>query len=217
MKNPVDAYWSRRLAEAAEALEANGFEARVADSAEAARDYALSDLIPALGPATMGLGGSKTVVDIGLYEALKALDGPRLLDSYDKSLSKEAKIELRRESLLSDLFFMGSNAVTEDGLLVNLDMIGNRVGALAFGPRHVLVVAGRNKIVPDLEQAVARVKNYAAPVNAMRLGMKTPCAKTGRCADCEGPERICNVWAITERCHPRGRIKVVLINEDLGL
>jgi hypothetical protein len=115
-----------------------------------------------------------------------------------------------------DLFVTGSNAITVDGTLVNLDMIGNRVGALTFGPRNVIVLAGRNKIVTDLDEAMYRIKNYVAPVNAMRLDKKTPCIKTSYCQDCKSPDRICNTWTITEKAFPPKRIKVVLVNEDLG-
>ncbi|MDZ7599242.1 MAG: lactate utilization protein [Desulfobacterales bacterium] len=116
-----------------------------------------------------------------------------------------------------DLFFTGSNAVTEHGQLVNLDMQGNRVAALAFGPKKVVVLVGRNKIVPDIASAMARIKRYAAPANAMRLDKQTPCAKTGRCEDCRSPGRICNTWTITEKSWPTGRVTVILINADLGL
>ena len=115
-----------------------------------------------------------------------------------------------------DLFFTSTNAVTESGHLVNLDMIGNRIAALTFGPRFVVVLVGRNKIVPDLENAWDRIKNYAAPVNCMRLEKKTPCQATSYCQDCSGPERICNTWTITEKSFPKNRVKIVLINEDLG-
>jgi hypothetical protein len=106
--------------------------------------------------------------------------------------------------------------VTETGQLVNLDMYGNRIAAITFGPKHVIILVGRNKIVADMEEAVSRIKNYAAPVNAMRLGKKTPCAKSGLCEDCKSPDRICNTWTITEKSFPKGRVKIVLINEDLG-
>jgi hypothetical protein len=116
-----------------------------------------------------------------------------------------------------DLYLTGTNAVTEDGCLVNLDMIGNRVAALTFGPKKVVVFVGRNKIVSDLESAMYRIKDYAAPTNAMRLNCKTPCVKTSECADCKSPGRICNTWTITEKSYPKERVTVVLINEDLGL
>jgi MinD superfamily P-loop ATPase len=102
-------------------------------------------------------------------------------------------------------------------MLVNLDMMGNRVGALTFGPKHVVIMVGRNKIVSDLDEAMWRIKNYVAPTNAMRLDKKTPGVKTSYCEDCKSPDRICNTWTITEKSYPKGRVKVVLINEDLGL
>ena len=110
----------------------------------------------------------------------------------------------------------GTNAVTEAGQLVNLDMIGNRIAGIAFGPKNVIVFIGRNKIVPDLESAMFRIKNYAAPVNTMRLSKKTPCSKTSYCEECKSSDRICNTWTITEKSFPQGRIKVVLINEESG-
>ena len=134
-----------------------------------------------------------------------------------KNISSDVSLERRRQALLTDLFITGTNAVTEYGQLVNLDMIGNRVGAITFGPKSVVVMVGRNKIVPDLEEAMLRIKNTVAPANAMRLDKKTPCAKTSHCVECSSPDRICNTWTITEKSFPKERIKVVLINEDLGL
>jgi hypothetical protein len=95
-------------------------------------------------------------------------------------------------------------------------MYGNRIGGITFGPRHVVILIGRNKLVPDLEEAFFRIKNYVAPVNAMRLDKKTPCVKTSFCEECKSPDRICNTWTITEKSYPKGRVKVVLINEELG-
>jgi hypothetical protein len=96
-------------------------------------------------------------------------------------------------------------------------MIGNRIGGLTFGPKHVIILLGRNKIVADLDEAMYRIKNFVAPANAMRLDKKTPCVKTSYCEDCKSPDRICNTWTITEKSFPKGRVKVVLINEALGL
>ena len=158
-----------------------------------------------------------TFIATGLYEVMKGKSNIEVLDTFDKGLSPEASLELRRHSLLVDLFITGTNAVTEAGQLVNLDMIGNRIGGLTFGPRQVVVLVGRNKIVADLEEAMFRIKNYVAPVNAMRLDKKTPCVKTSMCEECKSPDRICNTWTITEKSFPKGRIKIVLINEDLGL
>jgi hypothetical protein len=158
-----------------------------------------------------------TYLATSLYEAIKTKPGLEILDTYDKSLTPEQSTELRRRALLVDLFLTGTNAVTEEGQLVNLDMTGNRVGAINFGPKHVILMIGRNKIVSDLDEAMHRIKDYAAPTNAMRLDKKTPCVKTSYCEECKSPDRICNVWTITEKSYPKGRIKIVLINQDLGL
>ncbi len=157
-----------------------------------------------------------TLISTGLYDELKNNSAFNVLDTYDKNLSPENSLERRRQSLLVDLYLTGSNAVTEAGQLVNLDMIGNRVGAITFGPKNVVILVGRNKIVASLDEALFRVKNYAAPVNTMRLNKKTPCVKTSYCEECKSPDRICNYWAITEKSFPKGRIKVVLINQVLG-
>jgi len=217
MDSPIDKYWQIRLADVKDMLESNNFEVYLADNAAAAKKMVLEEIIPKIGAKSISWGGSMTFNATGLYDALKKMKGMKSLDAYDKSISREEALERRRQSLLVDLFITGTNAVTETGMLVNLDMIGNRVAALTFGPKSVIVLAGRNKIVPDLEEAMMRVKNFAAPANAMRLGMKTPCAKTSYCEECKSKDRICNSWAITEKSFPKGRIKIVLINEDLGL
>ena len=138
-------------------------------------------------------------------------------DDRREGLDAAASLERRRQALLADLFITGANAITEKGQLVNLDMYGNRVAGLTFGPKHVIVMAGRNKIVPDLQAAMNRIKAIAAPANTMRLDKKTPCVKTGVCQECKSPDRICNVWTITEKSFPKGRIKVILIDDELGL
>jgi len=216
MDNPIQHYWEIRLKKVKHALEANNFDVYLADNKDLAKKMAYETIIPALGPKTVSWGGSMTFVGTRLYEALKNDPRYTVLDTYDKSLSPEESIQRRRESLLVDLFITGTNAVTEDGHLVNLDMIGNRVAAITFGPKNVLIFVGRNKIVPDRKTAVTRVKEYAAPVNVMRLDKKTPCSKTGGCEDCSSPDRICNTWTITEKSYPKHRVKVILINDDMG-
>ena len=217
MDTPINQYWQIRLDSVKEMLESNNFEVFLADNAAAAKKIVLEEIVPRAGAKSIAWGGSMTFTATGLYDALKKVKGMKVIDPYDKTLSREESIECRRQSLLVDLFITGTNAITEMGTLVNLDMIGNRVAALTFGPKSVIVLAGRNKIVPDLEEAMVRVKNIAAPANTMRLGMKTPCAKTSYCEECKSKDRICNSWAITEKSFPKGRIKIVLINEDLGL
>jgi hypothetical protein len=177
----------------------------------------MDEILPKTGAQSVGFGGSMTAVGTGLFRTFKSRTDIAMIDTLDKQVPFEELMERRRKSLLVDLFITGSNAVTEDGQLVNLDMLGNRVAALTFGPRHVVVLVGRNKIVPSLEDAMFRVKNIAAPANAMRLDKKTPCVKTSYCEECKSPERICNSWAITEKSFPKGRVKVVLINQELGL
>ena len=216
MKNFLQNYWAIKLNEVKEKLEANNFDVFLADNPDDAREIVLQKILPAINPGSISWGGSRTFKQTGLYDELNKLD-MQIIDTYTKGLPKEEVMELRRKSLLVDLYVTGTNAITEDGFLVNLDMIGNRVGAITFGPKFVLVLAGRNKIVPDFDAAVSRIKGYAAPANAMRLDKKTPCTKTSSCHDCQSPDRICNVWTITEKSFPKGRIKIVLINEDLGI
>jgi hypothetical protein len=217
MDKPITNYWKLRLTDIKAALESNNFEVYLADNKEDAHKIVLEEIIPQLNPKTLSWGGSMTVIASGLYHDLKKNSDLEVLDTLDQKIPQNEKIERRRQSLLVDLFITGTNAVTEAGQLVNLDMIGNRVGALTFGPKWVIILVGRNKITADLDEAMFRVKNYAAPANSMRLDKKTPCVKTSYCEECKSPDRICNTWTITEKCFPKGRVKVVLINEDLGL
>ena len=217
MDKPVENYWQKRLGEVKKALEDNNFEVFLADNAADASKIVQEEILPKTGAKTVSWGGSMTFIATGLYNSIKDNPSMEILDTFNKSLSGEEKIELRRRSLLVDLFITGTNAITEMGQLVNLDMIGNRIGGITFGPKHVVILVGRNKIVSDLEDAMYRIMNYVAPANAMRLDMKTPCVKTSRCEECKSPDRICNTWTITEKSFPKGRVKVVLINEDLGL
>ncbi len=217
MDKPLAHYWSIRLADMKAALEQNNFEVHLADTAAQAQKIVLEEILPKSAAKSVAFGGSMTAVSAGLYDALKDDKAIEMIDTLDKNLPAAEQWERRRRSLLVDLFITGTNAVTEDGQLVNLDMLGNRVAGLTFGPNHVVVLVGRNKIVPGLDEAMFRVKNLAAPANAMRLDKKTPCAKTSYCDECKSPDRICNTWTITEKSYPKGRVKVVLINQDLGL
>ncbi len=216
MKNPIDNYWMLKLEAIKESLENNNFEVHITQSAQEAKELALDKIIPPLGIKSVSWGGSMSFVGTGLFHALKDDSDLEVVNTFDKSLPIEQMLELRRQSLLVDLFITGTNAVTEAGQLVNLDMIGNRVAAMIWGPKNVLLIIGRNKICADLEDAMFRVKNYAAPVNAINLDKKTPCSKTGVCHDCSSPDRICNYWTITEKCFSKGRIKIILVNEDMG-
>ncbi len=216
MDKPRDNFWNITLRGLKQKLQKNGFDVYLADSVKDAKDVVLTEILPVLKPKTVSWGGSGTLAETGLYEYLRDSDEYEALDTWDKGLTNEDKYELRRQALLVDCFFTSTNAITEEGHLVNLDMIGNRVGSIVFGPKNVVLLVGRNKFVPDLSRAMDRIKEYAAPVNAMRLDLKTPCVKTGYCMDCDSPQRICNVWSITEKSFPKGRIKIVLINADAG-
>jgi len=216
MDQPIESYSKLRLTDLKTALESNNFDVYLAENKQAACETVLKDIIPKLNARTISWGGSMTFIDTGLYAQLKENSDLEVLDTFDKKIPADEMLERRRRALLVDLFITGTNAVTETGQLVNLDMIGNRIGALTFGPKWVIVLVGRNKIAADLDEAMFRVKNYVAPVNSMRLYKKTPCVKSSYCQECKSPDRICNTWTITEKSFPKGRVKVVLINEDLG-
>jgi len=166
--------------------------------------------------ATVFRCGSMTAAGIGLWEAIAALPGVKLIDPYRPELSREEGLELRRQGLTADVMIASTNAITLDGRLVNLDGMGNRVAAMAFGPKKVILVVGMNKVATDLESAIARVKHYAAPVNNIRYGLKNPCVETGLCTDCRTPQRICNIWSTIEGHMIEGRIHVKLVGEFLG-
>ena len=195
----------------AEALKSRHFDAYYCSTADEAAAKVL-ELIPE--GAEVSWGGSMTVQALGIQDALRNR-GQKLLDRM--AVPPEERQEAMRRSLICDVYLMGSNAVTEDGQLFNIDGTGNRVGALCFGPKSVIVVAGMNKVVPDLAAAYSRVRHYAAPVNCQRFGLQTPCSVTGQCGDCRSPQTICNQMVATRGCRPAGRIKVILVGEDLGI
>jgi hypothetical protein len=190
---------------------------RMAGSYAATAAQAKEEIIAMIPPgATVFRCGSMTAVGIGLWEAIADLPEVKLIDPYRPELSPEEGLELRRQGLTADVMLAGSNAITLDGQLVNLDGMGNRVAAMAFGPKKVILVVGMNKVAPDLETAVARVKHYAAPVNNIRYGLKNPCVETGLCSDCHTPQRICNMWSTIEGHMIKDRIHVKLVGEYLG-
>ena len=217
MKNPIENYWQLRLQELQVKLEDNNFQAFIVQDREEAKQLVVNTLLPEVKPTSVSYGGSMTLKATGLLDTIAEKTAITFIRPDEPEISMEEKIERRRQGLLVDLYFTGTNAITEQGQLVNLDMIGNRIGALTFGPKKVIVVVGRNKIVADLETAMYRIKDYASPTNAMRLDCKTPCVKTSECADCKSPGRICNTWTITEKSFPRYRVTVILVNENLGL
>lgn len=158
-----------------------------------------------------------TLYSTEILEYFKSKSEIKLIETFAENISRKKIMERRRKAILADLFFTGTNALVDSGMLVNLDMIGNRVGGITFGPKYVVIMIGRNKIVQNLDEAMKRIKNIAAPQNAIRHSQKTPWVKTSYCMDCKSPDRICNIWTIHEKSYPKGRIKVILINRDLGL
>jgi L-lactate utilization protein LutC len=217
MEKPTQKFWELRLQDCKDALEKNNFEAFIAQTPAEAGQIVINQILPEIDVKSVSYGDSLTLFDSGVLEYFKKNSKITLIDTFDKKASRQEIIERRRNALLTDLFFSGTNAVVEFGALVNLDMTGNRVGGMVFGPKWVVIMVGRNKIVSDLEQAMDRIKNLAAPANAIRHQQKTPCVKTSYCMDCNSPARICNIWTIHEKSYPKGRIKVILINQDLGL
>lgn len=218
MDNYIEKYWELRLNKCKKSLQDNNFEAYIADNCNDAKKTVIEKILPKIEVKSVSWGDSLTLYATEVLDEMKRNSDIDVLETFAQNVSREEIIERRRQALLVDLFFTGSNAITETGKLVNLDMLGNRIGAITFGPKNVIIFAGRNKIVSDVETGMRRIKSYAAPVNAIRHpDLKTPCMKTSYCMDCKSPDRICNTWAITEKSFPEGRIKVVLINEDLGL
>lgn len=206
-----------RLARCAEALRRHGFEAVVTKDAQEAFER-LRAAVEAEMPELVSFGDSMTMRDTGIVEWLRRDGRWRLLDGFDASMPRPERLEIRRQALLSDLFVTGINAVTEEGTLHWLDMVGNRIAPVAFGPRKVVIVAGRNKIVADRAEAEERIRTIAAPQNVARHpGFRTPCARTGVCSDCNSPDRVCNTRMEMLRCWPAGRVLVVLIDQELGL
>jgi L-lactate utilization protein LutB len=160
--------------------------------------------------------GAMSLVEMGLWEALAQKPGVEVIDPFLPDLKPEEGMALRIKGMTADFMITSSNAITLDGKIVNLDGSGNRVAAMCFGPKKVILVVGMNKVVPDLDTALKRVKHHAGPINAIRLNLKTPCTETGRCHDCDSPERICNMWSIIEGHRLHNRIHVKLVGEDLG-
>jgi hypothetical protein len=195
----------------AEALRKNGFDAHFLPDRDAVRARVLAECETA---ASIGFGGSMSIAEMKIHEAL-AGKGKRLLDH--GRVPQEEKAAARLAQLTCDLFLTGTNAVTLDGCLVNLDMNGNRTNAMTFGPKKVVVVAGGQKVVADVSEAMRRIKATAAPRNTKRLKLSTPCAASGFCENCNSPQRICRVWSIVERKPPDTDITVLVCGEPLGL
>lgn len=204
----------QKCQKAVESLGRNGFVALYCSTLQEAADYIATEAGEAL---SVGFGGSMSIADLGVGPILRE-QGKEILNHSQPGLSKEERLEIMRRQLTCDLFLSGCNALTLNGELVNIDATGNRVAAMFFGPRKVIVVAGRNKLVDGTAQdAVTRVKNRATPPNARRLNFNTPCARTGFCSNCNSPDRLCRVTTIIDRKPRFTDVRVLVVNSDLGL
>lgn len=191
------------------------FDAYYVETKEDALKKAI-ELIPKEG--SVSWGGSMSISEIGLLDYI--LENNYKVINRDNAKTQEEKNNILKEALFCDTYLMSANAITEDGQLVNVDCYGNRVGALMFGPKSVVVVVGMNKIMPTLEEAIMRARNFAAPTNMQRIAGKglrqTPCFTTGCCHDCLSKESICSHITVTRLCNPEKRIKVILVGEAIG-
>jgi len=208
-------HWTheQKCLKAVTSLVKNGFDALYCTTPQEAFDKIISEAADA---QTVGFGGSMSVVGLQVEARIREM-GKEILNHGSPAYSRDEKMEIMRRQLTCDLFLCGSNAVTLSGELVNIDATGNRIAAMIFGPRKVIVVAGRNKLVDGtVHDAINRVKNWATPPNSRRLSFKTPCASTGFCSDCNSPDRLCRATTVIDRKPRFTDLKVLVVNADLG-
>lgn len=189
-------------------LESRNMSGYYAANAQEALDQALA-LIPE--GSSIAMGGAMSAHEIGLVKAVQ--EGPYNFNDRDAAADPRAAMLAAYDA---DVFLASANAITEDGILVNIDGNSNRVSAIAQGPKKVVFIVGMNKVCDDVDGAMKRARNVAAPTNAQRFGLSTPCAKTGACANCKSPDTICCQFLITRFSRHEGRIHVILVNENLG-
>jgi hypothetical protein len=203
----------KKCLKAVESLLTNGFGAVYCATPREAFDCIISEAGDA---GSVGFGGSMSIVGLEVEAALREM-GKEILNHADPALSRDERVAVMRRQLTCDLFLSGTNALTLSGELVNIDATGNRVAAMFFGPRKVIVVAGRNKLVDGtVHDAVFRVKNRATPPNSKRLNFKTPCASSGFCSNCNSPDRLCRVTTVIDRKPRFTDVWVLVVNADLG-
>jgi L-lactate utilization protein LutB len=205
-------YYAKRGQLLVKNLQSRHFEAYYCPNKEDALKKAL-ELIPE--GASVGWGGAMSAQQIGLMDALNA--GNYNAIDRDRCKTPEEKEQAAKDSLFADFFLTGANGLSLDGEMVNIDGTGNRVAAIIYGPKAVLVIAGMNKVMDTLDDAITRARTVAAPMNQQRFQLKNPCTVTGTCADCKSESCICNQIVITRHCRPVGRIKFIIVGEDLGL
>jgi len=199
-------------------LRANNFDAKFAEDSNAVKEIVLNSISK---DAIVGIADSATVRQIGIVEELEKR-GFKVLNPFSRELTTDptktvVRDNISRQIFSCDVLVAGTNAVTRDGKLVNIDAVGNRVASMIFGPRRIFILVGKNKIVKNVDEALYRIKNLIAPFHARTKKFATPCAQTGKCSDCSAPKRICSVTTIMEKRPWRTEITVVLVDEDLGL
>ena len=204
-------YYEKRAQVLVKNLQSRHFDAYFCPDTASALAKAL-ELIPE--GASVGWGGALSAQQIGLIDAVRT--GNYAAIDRDAAKTPEERTQALKRCLTADVFLSGANALSLDGQMVNIDGTGNRVAAIAYGPETILVIAGMNKVCDTLEDAVARARTVAAPMNKQRFPFKTPCEVTGSCANCKSEESICNQILITRNCRPAGRIKFILVGEELG-
>lgn len=209
--SPKKIYYENLADSIIEKFNKRGIEGYYCENAEAALNTAKRFLTPG---CSISWGGSQTLSEIGLLDELTESDYV-IYDRFTANTPEE-KTAMYSKIVTTDYFFMSSNAITLDGQLVNIDGSGNRVACLITGPKNVIIIAGMNKIVPDVQTGIDRVRNMASPPNAIRLGSKTPCAELGKCANCLTDDCLCCEIVITRKSKIPGRIKVILVGEELG-
>ena len=211
MTDPKQKYYNKRGEILVKNLCSRHYDAYYCETKSDALAKAL-ELIPK--GATVGWGGAMSAKQIGLLDAVNAGDYNAI--DRDKTSTPEERKKAMKSCLLADVFITGANALSLDGQMVNIDGVGNRVAAIVYGPESILVIAGMNKVMDTLEAAVIRARTIAAPMNKQRFPHQTPCEITGACGDCKSEGCICNQILITRNSKPAGRIKVILVGEDLG-
>lgn len=212
MANLKQKYYEKRANVLVKNLHSRHFEACYCTDKAEALEKAL-EWIPA--GSSVGWGGAMSAQQIGLLDAVRAGDY-RAIDR-ERGTTPEERKAIMKQCLGADVFITGANALSLDGQMVNIDGNGNRVAAIVYGPESVIVIAGMNKVVDSLDAALERARTVAAPQNKQRFDYKTPCEVTGACADCKSDGCICNQILITRNCNPPGRIKFILVGEELGL
>ena len=212
MVEPMKKYYEKRGEILVKNLKKRHFDAWYCENKAAALAKAL-ELIPE--GSSVGWGGALSAQQIGLMEAVNA-GNYRAIDR-DKCKTPEERLQAMRDSFFADVFLTGANALSLDGQMVNIDGTGNRVAAIIYGPGTVLVIAGMNKVMDTLDAAMTRARTVAAPMNKQRFPNQTPCEITGTCGDCKAEGCICNQIVITRHCRPVGRIKFIIVGEELGL